>query len=146
MTKLEDIPKICICHNLRKTSRAITQFYDMMLEPSGLALTQFSLLVGISISKSSEITKLASEMMIDRTTLTRNLSILQRQGLVRIAGSGNDKRTKNIVITSKGKELLAKALPLWEKAQSTLMEKFGKANCNNILLDLSKIGKFTAHH
>jgi DNA-binding MarR family transcriptional regulator len=81
-----------MCYNLRKTSRAITQFYDKMLEPSGLAITQFGLLVAISISKSPTITKLANEMIIDRTTLIRNLSIFQQKGLVIISELGNDKR------------------------------------------------------
>jgi DNA-binding MarR family transcriptional regulator len=145
MTKLEDAAKLCMCYNLRKTSRAITQFYDRMLEPSGLAITQFSLLVGLSISQSPTITKMANEMIIDRTTLTRSLSVLQHQGLVKITESGNDKREKNIIITSKGKELLAKALPLWEKAQSTIIEKFGKENCNDMLLELPKIIKLTGY-
>ena len=145
MTKLEDAAKLCMCYNLRKTSRAITQFYDNMLEPSGLAITQFSLLVGLSIAENPTITKMANEMIIDRTTLTRNLSILQNHGLIKITASGNDKREKNIIITNKSKELLATALPLWEKAQSTVVKKFGKKNCNDILLDLSKIIKLTGY-
>ena len=145
MTKLEDAAKLCMCYNLRKTSRAITQFYDNMLEPSGLAITQFSLLVGLSIAENPTITKMANEMIIDRTTLTRNLSILQNHGLIKITASGNDKREKNIIITNKSKELLAKALPLWEKAQSTVVKKFGKKNCNDMLLDLSKIIKLTGY-
>lgn len=145
MTKLEDV-KLCMCYNLRKTSRAITQFYDKMLEPSGLAITQFGLLVAISISKSPTITKLANEMIIDRTTLTRNLSILQRKGLVRISELGNDKRRKNIVLTSKGEELLSKALPLWEKAQRNVTERFGKENSSHMLLELSKIIKIPGNN
>lgn len=145
MTTLDDAAKLCMCYNLRKTSRAITQFYDKMLEPSGLAITQFSLLVGLSIAEYATITNMANEMIIDRTTLTRNLSILQNHRLVKIMVSANDKREKNIIITSKGKELLAKAFPLWEKAQSTVIEKFGKENCNGMLLDLSKIIKLTGY-
>ena len=145
MTKLEDAAKLCMCYNLRKTSRAITQFYDNMLEPSGLAITQFSLLVGLSIAENPTITKMANELIIDRTTLTRNLSILQNHGLIKITASGNDKREKNIIITNKSKELLATALPLWEKAQSTVVKKFGKKNCNDMLLDLSKIIKLTGY-
>jgi hypothetical protein len=84
---------ICIYnfYNLRKTSRAITQFYDKMLEPSGLAITQFSLLVGLSIAQNPTITAMANEMIIDRTTLTRNLDIPQDHGLVKIKESSNDK-------------------------------------------------------
>ena len=132
-----------MCYNLRKTSRAITQFYDKMLEPSGLAITQFDLLVAISISKSPTVTKLANEMIIDRTTMTRNLSVLQQKGLARILELENDKRRKNIVLTSKGEELLSKALPRWEKAQRNVTESFGKENSNHLLLELSRIIKIS---
>jgi DNA-binding MarR family transcriptional regulator len=145
MTRLEDA-KFCMCYNLRKTSRAITQFYDKMLEPSGLLVTQFSLLVGISISESPTITKLANEMIVDRTTLTRNLGILQRQNLVEIIEPGNDKRIKNIIITNKGKEVLSKALPYWEKAQLKIIERFGKVNSKDMLSGLSKIIKSTEYN
>jgi DNA-binding MarR family transcriptional regulator len=141
MTRLEDAAKLCMCYNLRKTSRAITQFYDKMLEPSGLAITQFSLLVGLSIAQYPTITKMANEMIIDRTTLTRNLNVLQNRGLVKIKGSSNDKGKKDIVITTKGKELLAKAFPLWEKAQRTVIQKFGNNDYNDMLSELSKIIK-----
>jgi DNA-binding MarR family transcriptional regulator len=117
-----------------------------MLEPSGLLVTQFSLLVGISISESPTITKLANEMIVDRTTLTRNLGILQRQGLVEIIESGNDKRIKNIIITNKGKEVLSKALPHWEKAQLKIIERFGKVNSKDMLSGLSKIIKSTEYN
>jgi DNA-binding MarR family transcriptional regulator len=145
MTKLEDV-KLCVCYNLRKTSRAVTQFYDKMLEPSGLAITQFSLPVAISISKSPTITKLATEMIIDRTTLTRNPSILQQKGLVRMTELGNDKRRKNIVLTSKGEELLSKTLPFWEKVQRNVTERFGKENSTGILSELSKIIKILGNN
>jgi DNA-binding MarR family transcriptional regulator len=145
MTKLEDA-KFCMCYNLRKTSRAITQLYDKMLEPSGIPITQFSLLVEISISKSPTITKLANEMIVDRTTLTRNLGILERQGLVDIIELDNDKRIKNIIITNKGKEVLSKALPLWEKAQLNVIEGFGKVNSKDMLSGLSKIIKLTEYN
>lgn len=144
MTKIEDAARLCMCHNLRKTSRAITQFYDRMLEPSGLAITQFSLLVGLSVSKSPTITRLAKEMIIDRTTLTRNLSILQNRGLIKIIEKDGDKRLKYVVVTNKGKEILSKALSLWEKAQLTLAERFGKENCNDMLLELSKLIRLIA--
>jgi DNA-binding MarR family transcriptional regulator len=145
MTRLEDAAKLCMCYNLRKTSRAITQFYDKMLEPSGLAITQFSLLVGLSIAQYPTITKMANEMIIDRTTLTRNLNVLQNRGLVKIKGSSNDKGKKDIVITTKGKELLAKAFPLWEKAQRTVIQKFGNNDYNDMLSELSKITKLTEY-
>ena len=143
MTKLEDAAKLCMCYNLRKTSRAITQFYDKMLEPSGLAITQFSLLVGLSIAQYPTITAMANEMIIDRTTLTRNLDILQNHGLIKIKESSNDNGKKNIVITTKGKKLLAKAFPLWKKAQNIIMEKFGNDNYNDMLSELSKMIKLT---
>src|SRR3954465_8869802 len=81
----------CTCFNLRKASRAVTQLYDEFLRPSGLRATPFSLLMLIRGLGPLRITELAEEAVMDRTTLKRNLELLQREGLVHIA-SGEDAR------------------------------------------------------
>src|SRR5688572_31775668 len=83
----------CTCFNLRKAARAVTQLYDDILRPSGLRATQFSLLMLIRGAGRLQLTELAEAAVMDRTTLKRNLALLEREGLVRIepgddAGSG----------------------------------------------------------
>lgn len=76
MQEVEEAERACVCHNLRKTSRAITQFYDDVLLPSGINSTQLALLHTISIRNSSTISQISREMCMDRITLTRSLELL----------------------------------------------------------------------
>ena len=78
----------CTCFNLRKAARAVTQYYDDALRPSGLRVTQFSLLSVIKQFGTVNIGTLADEAVMDRTTLTRNLKLLEQEGLVTITASG----------------------------------------------------------
>ena len=144
MQQIEDAAKACVCGNLRRSSRAITQFYDKVLAPSGISITQFALLRAIFIGKSSTISKLSKEMYIDRTTLTRNLDLLKKHGLIQIESS-SDKRKRIVSITNIGKARMTKALPLWERAQGIIIEKFGKGNWREIntgLNEISNIARF----
>src|SRR5919106_4818042 len=81
----------CACFNLRKATRAVTQLYDDALRPSGLRCTQFSLLTLLRASGTVAMTELAEDAVMDRTTLARNLDILEREGLVRVR-PGEDAR------------------------------------------------------
>ena len=110
----------CTCANLRKASRAVTQFYEAILRPTGLRVTQFTLLSAISVLGQPTITDLADALVMDRTTLTRNLKPLEKQGLVESA-SGQDKRTRLVRLTVPGQQLLADALPLWQEAQTKMV-------------------------
>ena len=138
MQEVEEAARTCVCQNLRRTSRAITQFYDKLLAPSGINSTQLALLRTISIGNSSTISEISREMSIDRTTLTRSLELLKKQDFIQIESS-SDRRKRIVTITSKGKAKMDKAFPLWEKAQSIIMEKFGKGNWKEIKMGLSEI-------
>jgi DNA-binding MarR family transcriptional regulator len=144
MQEIEDATKACVCGNLRKASRSITQFYDKLLAPSGITITQLALLRTISIGNSSTISKLSKDMYMDRTTLTRNLDLLKKQDLIKIESS-SDKRKRIVTMTNRGKAQMTKALPLWERAQGTIIEKFGKGNWREIntgLNEISNIARF----
>lgn len=136
MVKLGVVANTCACFNLRKASRTVTQLYDEILQPSGLLATQFTLLVAIAIAGSATITRLATELVMDRTTLTRNLKPLERQGLIEIS-PGQDLRTRVVKLTASGSEALFKALPLWEQAQTRVVEGLGQKRWNTLLSDLS---------
>jgi len=144
MREVEDTARGCVCGNLRKTSRAITQFYDKLLASSGITITQFALLHAISIRNSSTISEISREMYMDRTTLTRSLQLLEKQGLIQIESS-IDRRKRIVTITGRGKSQMNKAHPLWEKAQNIITEKFGKGNWREIktrLNEMSNIARF----
>jgi DNA-binding MarR family transcriptional regulator len=127
----------CACFNLRKAARAITQFYDEALRPTGLRATQFSLLTATALLGSITVTRLAEIAVMERTTLTRNLRPLEKKGLINVS-RGDDQRTRVVTITQHGKEVLSKALPLWEKTQSHIVRGLGPGRWKNMRADLEE--------
>ncbi len=128
----------CACFNLRKVTRAVTQLYDDMLRPSELRVTQFSLLVVGKMMGPVSVTRLAEMTVMDRTTLTRNLDLLRKQGLIEVA-PGEDRRTRIVTITSRGNAALAKAMPFWKKAQSQVVKALGQERWTAMQADLGEM-------
>lgn len=126
MINNEMVAAKCQCNKLRSASRKITRIYDDALRPIGIKTNQFTVLIAVSLLGPVSITNLADQLSMERTTLTRNLSPLEKEGYVELhIGHG---RTKNVVLTSRGKGILKKAKPAWEKAQSSVVKIIGKRN------------------
>ena len=134
MTNRPD-PLDCACFNTRKVARLLGQVYDRALEPSGLKNTQFAALAVAAGHGPISITELSRSMEIERTTLTRNLQLLQRDGLVRI-GTGVDARSKTVTVTARGKRRLKAALPLWAAAQERVSQTFGGKRWKSLRAEL----------
>ena len=117
----------CICTNLRAISRSITQYYDRALTDSGLRITQFSLLRAIARLDMPTIIDLTGEISLNQTTLTRNLRLLERDGLLAIT-PGEDRRTRTLSLTKRGHAAIAKTIPLWERAQAGIRARIGAPN------------------
>jgi DNA-binding MarR family transcriptional regulator len=132
------IAQNCACFNVRKAARAVTQFYDSTLKPSGLRATQFTLLVALSRRGKIGVTELADKLVMERTTLTRNLKPLQKQGLIEIA-AGSDRRTRSIFITEAGQKKLAAAIPYWQQAQEVIAEGLGNTDFNVMLSNIALV-------
>ncbi len=115
----------CTCNNLRQATRAVTQIYEAALEPSGLKVTQLPILGVAATDGPLTMSALAKHLLMDRTTLTRNLKPLERAGLVQIE-PGVDRRARLVSITETGREALAQALPLRQAAQDSLVEALGR--------------------
>jgi DNA-binding MarR family transcriptional regulator len=130
----EEVP-ICACFNIRKAARAITQLYDDVLRPSGLRVTQFSILAVTRRLGPVTVTRLAEETVTDRTTLTRNLKLLAQQRLVRIV-PGDDRREREVTLTDRGRAALAKAYPLWKDVQTQVSQNLGPERFRRLLSDL----------
>ncbi len=128
-------PTNCTCFGLRKAARAVTQRYDRALKPTGLRTTQFSLLAVTDRVGPRGMAELAEQLVMDRTTLTRNLKPLLDQGLLeRVAGA--DRRRRPIAITAKGRAVLVQALPYWREAQVHMAGSLGRARWRRLLGDL----------
>jgi len=117
-------PSPCVCMNLRRASRAITRIYDRALEPSGLKVTQYSLLKNIEAYGPLNVSALAGLVALDRTTLVRNLKPLESAGLVEEV-EGCDPRERQLGVTGLGRETIEVALPLWKQAQRQMSEQLG---------------------
>jgi DNA-binding MarR family transcriptional regulator len=133
-----DIGRACACFKVRKAARALTTLYEKALRPSGLRPTQFSLLMATRIFGPITVIKLAQATVMDRTTLTRNLQILENQGLIETA-SGEDRRERVVTLTPSGREILIKAIPFWEEAQERVKQGLGPERMGNLLSDLSEV-------
>jgi len=125
----------CACHRMRMAARVVTRLYDEELRESGLRATQVSVLVAIAVDEVISIAALAKFMGMDRSTLTRNLRPLERDGLVKLGIEGW-RRSRTVEITKKGRSRLKDALPLWEKAQAALRRKLGDKRWDLIHDDL----------
>ena len=140
MSFRREIGQSCACFNLRRAARLVTQRFDLKLRQSGLKANQFSILMVSYDQEGILLTKMARILGMERTTLTRNLSLLERSGFITI-GSGEDRRERRIMITQKGACLLEKALPLWKEAQRELLESLGHETWNGMLVGLKEIAR-----
>lgn len=118
------IPSPCLCLNIRRASRAVTEYYEQILAPSGIKIAQYSLLRHLKEVEPATISTLANIMRIDRTTLNRNMKPLSDAGLIAI-NPGKDPRSRQITLTKNGQEVLEKATLLWDEAQAALKEYLG---------------------
>lgn len=126
MTTIQKMIETCACHRIRMASRAVTRAYDNALRPAGLRATQVALLAAAALEGAMSITALANAVGMDRSTLTRNLAPLEKEGLLRVGGEGW-RRSRTLDITAKGRARLEQAIPLWEGAQRRLRQQLGPA-------------------
>ena len=133
-----EITAMCACFHLRQASRVVTQLYDETLRPTGILGTQLPLLVALRLHGELTVHGLAKALVMDRTTLTRNLKPIEREGLIRI-GTGEDRRERIVHLTAKGRRRLDRAVPLWKKAQSQVVRAVGRDGFERLLSDLGEL-------
>src|SRR4051812_41024050 len=103
----------CLCFNLRRVTRLMTQFYDAQMRRHGIRPTQGTILASLMAKESWNMAELSDWLGMERTTLVRNLRPLQREGLVQVAGGGRGKLVE-LTITSKGRKQIEKLTPAWK--------------------------------
>jgi len=116
----------CTCFAVRRTARALTQMYDAALAPAGIRSTQYMILAAIGDRTDVSVNDLADTMVMDRTTMGRNLRLLERDGLVTLNTPHEDRRRRDIALTRKGRAILEGAYPLWKHAHDSLQKAHGK--------------------
>ena len=132
------LPTHCLCTKLRRASRGVTRLYDDALAPVGLNAAQFSLLRNLRRLGQPSITTLAEAMGLDRSTLGRNLRVVQGMGLVAL-GEGSDQRSRQVALSEAGLRVLEQGAPLWEQAQQALAKRLGADKRAELMLLLDDL-------
>jgi DNA-binding MarR family transcriptional regulator len=119
-SKAREIAANCACMKARQTSRVLTRIYDEHLRPLGLQTSQLTVLIAIGnfSERGAPFGRLADAIGMERSTLTRNLAPLERDGLLRVEVDPEDARQRVVVLTKDGTRMIERAYPLWQKAQA----------------------------
>jgi DNA-binding MarR family transcriptional regulator len=120
------VREMCACNQLRRASRGVTQHYETGMAPSGVKVTQLPILVALGSEGDLSITRLAGALSLDRTSLTRNLGVLEGRRLIRIVEHEDDARVRMVSLTRSGARVLAGALNRWAEMQNVVEERFGR--------------------
>src|SRR5467141_4761546 len=129
----------CASFNFRRTARAVTRLYDMALQETGIRSTQFAILVGIAKNQPVSMGALADVLVIDATTLTRSLRLLQKEGLLAISNRAA-MRQRFLTVTPKGERVLARSLPAWRKAQERFVAAVRSEYWVGLRRELERLG------
>jgi DNA-binding MarR family transcriptional regulator len=116
----------CLCLHVQRTARALSRRFDDAFRPLDLTSGQFSLLVSLNRPDPPSIGSVASLLAMDRTTLTAALKPLERRGLVEVRVDQKDRRSRLLKLTAKGRALLRRAVPIWEKSHSMIEKRLTK--------------------
>lgn len=117
----------CSCNMIRKSARKITQFYESGLREAGIKPTQFTILATLANTGPVQLTQLADRLLLERTGLTRNLNVLERNGWVQIQTGEEDSRKRVVSLSKKGYEQLDRAIPYWQKSQKAIANVMGQS-------------------
>lgn len=134
---------MCAAGNLRRANRVVSRFYDTVLRPSGIRATQYTILSIIAARGPLSVNQLAKMLVMDRTTLARDLKPLERQGFVKVSIDTADNRVRLAAITEQGREVLRAAAPLWQQAQQRMVGVLGEERLINLINELKEVVALT---
>jgi DNA-binding MarR family transcriptional regulator len=138
-----EIQKDCLCTRVRETSRLVSRLFDEGLRPTGLQASQLPLLVAVTRfgERGARMSALADVLGMDRTTLTRNVGPLEKQGLLRVARAPADARVRVVLLSPAGERALARAYPIWQRAQQRLRQLLGADQVADLQVGLSRVSQ-----
>jgi DNA-binding MarR family transcriptional regulator len=128
-----------LCALIRKAGRIVTRNYDKYLKPSGLKITQLSMLANIARNPAITVSELAELLLMDQTTVSRNLRVLEKSGYIHLGEEVTDHRIKRIQMTDFGHARMKEAIPLWDKAQSDMEQVLGRENIEMLMKTFKKL-------
>ena len=133
----------CACYNLRRASRVVTQVFDSYFDELGLKSTQYTVLAALAYESEGRptVTHLADALVLEQSSLSRNLAVLERQGLIRLTAGEEDKRERIVMLTRTGRAALARGYPAWKAAQAAIAEALDPKELENQLRSLRRLTK-----
>lgn len=137
-----EVMTACACEALRRTARSLTSLYQEALAGSGVRVAQLPILIAAALMGRAPITSMAERLVVDRTTLTRNLASLEEQGLVAIEDD-DDRRLRLVVLTGHGRDALEAAMAAWRQAQDQVAAAFGPHRLQALVSELAAFTEAT---
>jgi DNA-binding MarR family transcriptional regulator len=126
----------CLCLHVQRAARMLARRFDNALRPLGLTNGQFSLMISLNRPEPPEIGAVASLLAMDRTTLTAALKPLRRRGLIKITTHDADHRTRLLHLSPRGRNLLARAVPVWTSTHTSVEARFGPGETDRLRKNL----------
>jgi DNA-binding MarR family transcriptional regulator len=125
----------CLCLHAQRAARALARRFDEAFRPLGLTNGQFSLLMSLNRPEPPPMAPVAKLLAMDRTTLTAALKPLERRGLVRVQKGQSDRRSRTLILTTKGRDLLTRAAPIWQLTHAEI-----ESHLSDVKLDELRAG------
>jgi DNA-binding MarR family transcriptional regulator len=135
----------CLCLHIQRAARVLARFFDDALRDVDLTNGQFSLLMSLNRPESPSIGSVASLLATDRTTLTAALKPLERRGLIKVVIQADDKRRRLLKLTSNGRQLLTRAVPLWRDAHAKAEAMLGESKADILRGNLEALAVLRGH-
>ena len=129
----------CSCNMMRKSARKITQFYENSLREAGIKPTQFSILAALANTGPIQLSQLADRLLLERTSLTRNLNVLERNTWIDIQPGEEDSRQRVVFLSRNGYKQLDLAIPYWQKAQKAIAKDMGQDTMTGLRCTLDEM-------
>lgn len=129
----------CLCLHVQRAARTLARRFDEELRPFELTNGQFSLLMSLNRPDPPPMGPVASLLAMDRTTLTAALKPLERRGLLKVESGPSDRRSRVLILTGKGRTLLARALPVWQRIHEEIESAASSVNWDSLRHDLLAI-------
>ncbi len=131
----------CPALRVREASRSLTRMFDEILRPVGIQASQLSVLVAVAMfgERGATLGALARALVMDRTTLTRNVRPLEKSGLLQVARSPHDSRTRVVSLTRAGERMIESAYPAWEQAEERVRKLLGARRLKTLRAELAEL-------
>ena len=128
----------CVAMRVHRASRLLTRRYDEAVRPAGITITQFTLLNTIALKRPESISDIGAMLVIDRTTLSRSLSLLEASGFIQLGEPGAD-RKREVLLTEQGRDKLAEAFERWQGVQDEMEALLGDEDITVLNRVLAKL-------